>query len=146
MAAEQDVEKILALLKRAIRSSGLSQKDVDRQIGVQPGYLSQVMIGRLDLKVKHLLRALQAIQVDPNGFFSLAFTGSSAGAGRTEGAVDLPLAEPARRPVPLAATPAPEAEAGPSIPDEEFRRLVAKALAEELGLALGASQPIAQGK
>lgn len=148
MAAEQDVEKILALLKRAIRSSGLSQKDVDRQIGVQPGYLSQVMIGRLDLKVKHLLRALQAIQVDPNGFFSLAFAGTAAGAGgsRAEGAAELPAAEPARRSGKLAAAQAPEAEGSPSIPDEEFRRLVAKALAEELGLALGASQPIAQGK
>jgi transcriptional regulator with XRE-family HTH domain len=138
MPAEDDIQRILGLLKRAIRSSGYSQKDVDRQIGVQPGYLSQVMIGRLDLKVKHLLRALSAIEVDPAGFFNLAFPGERS---RPTSGADL-----------LGMVPASAAATGPAnlegaflledIPDEEFRRIGAKALAEELGLSLGGRELI----
>jgi transcriptional regulator with XRE-family HTH domain len=117
MAAADDVQRVLSLLKRAIRSSGSSQKEVDRKIGVQPGYLSQVMIGRLDLKLKHLLRALDAIEVDPAGFFSLAFP---AGGGAETGGDDLLKILPRVKNEPIA--------------DADLERLVARALAEELGL------------
>ncbi|MFN7960180.1 MAG: helix-turn-helix transcriptional regulator [Thermoanaerobaculia bacterium] len=136
MAAEEDIQRILALLKRAIRSSGYSQKDVDRQIGVKPGYLSQVMIGRLDLKVKHLLRALDAIQVDPAGFFGLAFPPDRS---RPSSNADLlgmlPPGPGARTPLGVEAVNVLD-----EIPDEEFRRIVARALAEELGLSFGSQE------
>ncbi len=138
MPSEDDVQRVLALLKRAIRSSGLSQKEVDRKIGVQPGYLSQVMIGRLDLKAKHLLRALEAIQVDPAGFFNLAFPVDRS---RPQTAGDtLPLAAA----TPLRPAPTPVEPDSPA--DDDFRRLVARALAEELGLSLGAGDHLLQVK
>jgi len=132
MAAEDDVQRVLSLLKRAIRSSGSSQKEVDRQIGVQPGYLSQVMIGRLDLKLKHLLRALGAIDVDPAGFFVLAFPGERGDASGPSGSDVLNLL-----PAGVARSPDSGAAAsgsGESDAEEDFQRLVARALAEELGL------------
>ena len=126
MPAEEDVQRILTLLKRAIRSSGFSQKEVDRQIGVQPGYLSQVMIGRLDLKLKHLMRALDAIHVEPGGFFQLAFADES---GTPPSGGDVLLL------VPPAHGAAPEATSPPGLPtDHELQRLVARALVEELKL------------
>jgi transcriptional regulator with XRE-family HTH domain len=131
MAAQEDVQQVLSLLKRAIRSSGLSQKEVDRRIGVQPGYLSQVMIGRLDLKLKHLLRALEAIEVDPGGFFNLAFPDhASSRSGRGDLLSLLPSGLTASR----GQNASDEASTGVS--DSEFQRLVARALAEELGLSL----------
>lgn len=142
MPAEDEVQKLLSLLKRAIRSSGRSQKEVDRQIGVQPGYLSQVMIGRLDLKLKHLLRALEAIEVEPSGFFKLAFPQRS---GDAKGAdllslisSDLALAEafPERARVASDAASRPAIQQQPSesgsINDQELRRMVARLLSEEL--------------
>lgn len=134
MSSEDDVQRVLSLLKRAIRSSGSSQKEVDRKIGVQPGYLSQVMIGRLDLKLKHLLRALEAIEVDPGGFFGLAFPverGDATGGDLLRLLPD-PGAEPRRA--------APSGGTG-SIADQELERLVAQALAEELGLPVGELRP-----
>jgi transcriptional regulator with XRE-family HTH domain len=134
MSSEDDVQRVLSLLKRAIRSSGSSQKEVDRKIGVQPGYLSQVMIGRLDLKLKHLLRALEAIEVDPAGFFSLAFPverGEATG-GDLLRLLPAPGSEPRRPPAPSATG---------SIADQELERLVAQALAEELGLPVGELRP-----
>ncbi|HEX4952999.1 MAG TPA: helix-turn-helix transcriptional regulator [Thermoanaerobaculia bacterium] len=138
MSSEDDVQKVLALLKRAIRSSGLSQKEVDRKIGVQPGYLSQVMIGRLDLKAKHLLRALEAIQVDPAGFFNLAFPADRSRPHASGDTLPLAAAAPLRQ-----ATAAPEPDS-PS--DDDFRRLVARALAEELGLSMGSGDHLPQVK
>jgi transcriptional regulator with XRE-family HTH domain len=132
MAAEDDVQRVLSLLKRAIRSSGSSQKEVDRKIGVQPGYLSQVMIGRLDLKLKHLLRALDAIEVEPAGFFGLAFPAERG--GEVGGGDLLSL---------LPAAPAEERRSARSgggaepIADADLERLVAQALADELGLPVG---------
>jgi transcriptional regulator with XRE-family HTH domain len=123
MADQDAMEGILSLLKRAIRSSGLSQKEVDRRIGVQPGYLSQVMIGRLDLKLKHLLRALEAIGVDPVGFFQLAFpveNGADASSG------DLLRLLPHDRGTRQPAAGAELADAG------SLEQLVVRALAEEL--------------
>ena len=123
MADQDPMEGILSLLKRAIRSSGLSQKEVDRRIGVQPGYLSQVMIGRLDLKLKHLLRVLDAIGVDPVGFFKLAFPPEN-GADPSSG--DLLRLLPNDRGV----RPAP---AGGELADiGSLEQLVVRALAEEL--------------
>jgi transcriptional regulator with XRE-family HTH domain len=122
MSPDADIDRILTLLKRAIRSSGLSQKEVDRRIGVQPGYLSQVMIGRLDLKLKHLLRVLEAIEIDPTAFFKLAFPASST--SDVSGSDVLSL------------LPTAESGGGGDAPevDSEFQRLVARALAQELGI------------
>ncbi len=122
MAAQEDVQQVLALFKRAIRSSGLSQKEVDRRIGVQPGYLSQVMIGRLDLKLKHLLRGLEAIDVDPAGFFSLALRAENGGAPRGSDLLRLMPAHEAE----------PQEPSLMGLSDDHLERLVARALAEEL--------------
>lgn len=126
MAVEDEVKRVLSLLKRAIRSSDLSQKEVDRRIGVRPGYLSQVMFGRLDLKLKHLLAALAAIGVDSAGFFDLAFP---AGGGREPRGTELLRLLPGPATAPPAAPP-PQA----GISEAQLRRLVAKALAQELGI------------
>jgi transcriptional regulator with XRE-family HTH domain len=125
MPNEEAIAGILSLLKRAIRSSGLSQKEVDRRIGVQPGYLSQVMIGRLDLKLKHLLKALDAIGVDPVSFFQIAFPADRQ--LQPSGGDLLRLL-----PVVNGSSPKPESEAQPV--DGSLERLVARALAEELRL------------
>ena len=132
MPAENEVQCVLSLLKRAIRSSGMSQKEVDRKIGVQPGYLSQVMIGRLDLKVKHLLRALEAIDVDPAGFFNLAFPDERQAIARGGGAGgDLLSLLPSGV---TAAEGRPERGSN-LVSDSQLERLVARALAEELGIS-----------
>ncbi len=130
MADEEVVARILSLLKRAIRSSGMSQKEVDRRIGVQPGYLSQVMIGRLDLKLKHLLRALEAIGVDAVGFFELAFPEGHQDADFSGG--DLLRLLPQTNGADSAAERPPATEL--SNGSASLERLVANALAEELRL------------
>lgn len=132
MLAEDEVQRVLSLLKRAIRSSGMSQKEVDRKIGVQPGYLSQVMIGRLDLKVKHLLRALEAIDVDPAGFFNLAFPDErhAMARGGSAGGDLLSLL-----PSGVTAAEGRSERGSEPVSDSELQRLVARALAEELGLS-----------
>lgn len=125
MADQDAMEGVLSLLKRAIRSSGLSQKEVDRRIGVQPGYLSQVMIGRLDLKLKHLLRAIEAIGVEPVGFFQLAFPLDKDAAASSGDLLRLLPKENGAR---LATAPGAESDGG------SLERLVLRALAEELRL------------
>lgn len=74
MTAEADVERLKLCLKRLIRGSPFAQKELDARIGVTPGYLSQVFVGRLDLKLKHLFRILEVLGADPATFFDTAYS------------------------------------------------------------------------
>ncbi len=133
MTPESDVQNILTLLRRAIRSSGHSQKEVDRRIGVQPGYLSQVMIGRLDLKLKHLLRALEAIEVEPAAFFELVF-GLPGEANPTSSDL-LSLVSPA------AVGGHKETAAPGVVSTEDLEQLIARTVREEIRHRLPPTQP-----
>lgn len=71
--AAEEKQRLLELVRRSIRASGFTRAEVERRIGMQPSYLGQVFAGRLELKLKYLLRILAAIGVDPGAFFNLLF-------------------------------------------------------------------------
>lgn len=75
MDAEEHLTRILRLLQGAIRAAGRTQTEVDERIGRRRGYLSHVFQRRVDLKLHDLLRALQALEVEPRAFFQAAFAG-----------------------------------------------------------------------
>ncbi len=60
-------------LRRAIRREGLSYSEVERRVGMGKDYLRQLLSGRVDLKIKHVLAVLTAIRVSPADFFAEVF-------------------------------------------------------------------------
>ena len=70
---EEGGREVTEALQRAIRQAGLSYAEVERRLGMGRDYLRQLLAGRVDLKVKHVLAVLAAIGVEPAGFFAEHF-------------------------------------------------------------------------
>jgi transcriptional regulator with XRE-family HTH domain len=66
-------ERIISLLKNAIRLSNYTYRDVERQLGWRVGTITRLMRGGLGLKVEHLLSILRAIGFSPGRFFAAAY-------------------------------------------------------------------------
>jgi hypothetical protein len=65
-------ERIISLLKNAIRLSNHTYRDVERQLGWRVGTITRLMRGGLGLKVEHLLSILRVIGFSPGRFFAAA--------------------------------------------------------------------------
>jgi len=68
--AESD--RIISLLKNAIRLSNHTYRDVERQLGWRVGTITRLMRGGLGLKVEYLLSILRVIGFSPGRFFAAA--------------------------------------------------------------------------
>lgn len=112
-AMARDHELHLAFfLKHVIRTSGLSARAIERQLGLSGGYISRLTSGRLELKMSHLFDILDVLGLTPNEFFSLAFPLRPGGA---------------RSPLMIrlqALSPPAEAAQSSEPPDEEERKLL----------------------
>ncbi len=61
------------VLKTAIRSLGLTMKEVERRLGLSPGYLSRLFGGQIDIKIDHVVQIAKILEVEPEELFRLAF-------------------------------------------------------------------------
>ncbi len=68
--AEDGGRELAGALQRKIRQAGLSYAEVERRLGMGKDYLRQLLVGRVDLKVKHVFGVLAAIGVEPADFFA----------------------------------------------------------------------------
>ncbi len=81
---------LLLELQQRIRKSGFSQRDLERKRGFSKGYLSQVLKGKIDLKMEDLLALLATLGMSPGDFFAAVEgrpampTGPGAAPGRPE--------------------------------------------------------------
>ncbi len=70
MKIDQEVQRVRDLLHRRIYLSGLTQREVSRRLGLGRDYVHQVLKGRVELKVEHLLRIGEALGVEPDQLYS----------------------------------------------------------------------------
>ena len=56
-----------------MQAAGLTRKDLDQKLGAGPGYVSQVLTGRMELKLRHIIAILRALEVDPTVFFQTLY-------------------------------------------------------------------------
>lgn len=70
MDVAADVKRLADFVRLKIRSTGHFQNAVERRLGWGEGYLSQLLRGNQDLKVKHVYAILRAIGVPAAEFFS----------------------------------------------------------------------------
>lgn len=66
---DSHVARTLEELKRRLRQTKTSQREVERICGWSRGYLSQVFQGRITLTLAHVLSILAAIEASPAEFF-----------------------------------------------------------------------------
>ena len=73
MTIEEEVRRATKLLETVMQAAGLTRKDLDQKLGAGPGYVSQVLTGRMELKFRHILAILKALEVDPGVFFQTLY-------------------------------------------------------------------------
>lgn len=73
MTIEDEVRRATKLLETVMQAAGLTRKDLDQRLGAGPGYVSQVLTGRMELKFRHILAILRALDVEPSIFFQTLY-------------------------------------------------------------------------
>ena len=105
----EEIVRIAASLRTAIRLSGISNRQVERELGLSTGYLTRILAGQVELRVRHVLGICRVIGLPPDRFFAALFPpqeGSESVARLEKGLAQLhPPLEPAEgesRPKPVA--------------------------------------------
>jgi transcriptional regulator with XRE-family HTH domain len=73
MSTDDEVRRATKLLETVMQASGLTRKDLDQKLGAGPGYVSQVLTGRMELKFRHILAILRSLEVEPSVFFQTLY-------------------------------------------------------------------------
>jgi transcriptional regulator with XRE-family HTH domain len=73
MTIEDEVRRATKLLETVMQAAGLTRKDLDQKLGAGPGYVSQVLTGRMELKMRHILAILRALDIEPSLFFQTLY-------------------------------------------------------------------------
>ena len=73
MTIDDEVKRATKLLETVMQAAGLTRKDLDQKLGAGPGYVSQVLTGRMELKFRHILAILRALEVEPSVFFQTLY-------------------------------------------------------------------------
>lgn len=65
--------QVIRTLRRAIRALGLTTSEVERNLGMSPGYLSRVFAGKIELKLRHIEEIAKILGLEPAELLSLSF-------------------------------------------------------------------------
>ncbi len=71
--SEADVDHLCQMLKMVIRASDRTGKEIERELGMSPGYLSRLLGGGIELKVGHIFNILELAGMPPHELFRAAF-------------------------------------------------------------------------
>lgn len=66
-------ERLLSLLRKAMRMLDIKHRDLAMRMGVSPSYLSRLFHGVIDLKLDQLVRIVEALGLRPGEFFRIAY-------------------------------------------------------------------------
>ncbi|RMH23482.1 MAG: XRE family transcriptional regulator [Acidobacteria bacterium] len=69
MDPRYECRRVLDEIRRLIKRSPFSQRQVEARAGFSRGYLSQLLAENLDLKLVHIIAILEVLEVSPGHFF-----------------------------------------------------------------------------
>ena len=70
---DQEVLRLGEVLATVVRVSGRTRQSLEQQMGLSSGYLSKLLGGTVDLRLRHILMVIEAVGMEPVDFFRLAF-------------------------------------------------------------------------
>ena len=70
---EPQTKHMIVVLKATIRGLGFTNREVERRLGVSRGYLTRLFSGVMDLRYDHVSDIANAIGVEPEDIFRLAY-------------------------------------------------------------------------
>jgi len=129
MTIEEEVLRATRLLETVMQAAGLTRKELDQRLGAGPGYVSQVLTGRMELKFRHVVAILRAADFEPGVFFQTLYPQDRPASGQ---AILEEFLERFRQ-LGFAGSPAPPP---PAVDPRELERLVESAVRAALGARL----------
>jgi transcriptional regulator with XRE-family HTH domain len=70
---EAEVQRLVNLLRTTARILGITNRDIERKLGLHPGHLSRLYSGDIEIKAEHLVRIPMAMGLETAEFFHLAY-------------------------------------------------------------------------
>jgi transcriptional regulator with XRE-family HTH domain len=122
MTIDDEVRRATKLLETVMQAAGLTRKDLDQKLGAGPGYVSQVLTGRMELKFRHVLAVLRALEVEPSVFFQTLYPENRPS---TDAVV---MDEFLRRFQKLGFGPQPSPPPSPPVDSQELERMIQNAV------------------
>lgn len=116
----EEIKRLLSVLRTAMKILDITNREVEKKLGLSYGYLSRLFAGTIELKIEHILDICQAIGLRPAEFFHLAYPrvqvpGTPAAARLRDVLQGFQPAQP---------EPEPEAPVPPGLTHEEIERMM----------------------
>jgi transcriptional regulator with XRE-family HTH domain len=70
---QEEIQRLLQVLRLAMRILDVSNRDIEKKLGLSYGYLSRLFNGSIELKVEHILLISDVLGLTPAEFFQLAY-------------------------------------------------------------------------
>ncbi len=70
---DEEVHRIAQVLSTVLQVVRRTRQSVEQKLGLSSGYLSKILGGTVDLRVRHILAISEAVGMDPANFFALAY-------------------------------------------------------------------------
>ena len=71
--SDNEVRRLADMLSMVLRVARRTRQSVEHDLGLSSGYLSKILGGTVDLRVRHILTISEAAGMDPANFFTLAY-------------------------------------------------------------------------
>jgi cyanate lyase len=71
--ADPETERLVNVLRTATRLLGITNREVEKKLGLSYGYLSRLFNGTIKLRAEHIVQIAHAIGLQPAEFFQLAY-------------------------------------------------------------------------
>lgn len=81
MTIETEVRRAARLLESLIQTTGAPQEELERRLDASPGYLGRVLSGEVELKLRHILAILRALEIEPGLFFEVLYPAAEPAEG-----------------------------------------------------------------
>ena len=69
----EEIKRLLNVLRTAMKILDITNREVEKKLGLSYGYLSRLFAGAIELKIEHILDICGAIGLRPAEFFHLAY-------------------------------------------------------------------------
>jgi hypothetical protein len=70
MVTADEVGRVTAALRTAIRLSSVSHRHIERELHMSTGYLTRILAGQVQLRIKHVLSVCEVIGLPAGSFFA----------------------------------------------------------------------------
>jgi transcriptional regulator with XRE-family HTH domain len=125
---DPEVQRLITILRTTMRILGVTNRDIERKLGLSPSYLSRLYSGGIELKAEHLIHIPKAMGLEPAEFFHLAYPRRSQPGSRAAKQLHEVLRE--------LGPPPPQEPAGGAFTEEQMaqlREMMRKMLGREKG-------------